>query len=89
MIRSTYLHDQCHWYRLDSRPFGVPILGHLPTVMKEWAIFVAALMSGLDRIAFVQKKYSDAERWYGDVVARFANSRTGSNVLGVSRTVKP
>ena len=36
--------------------------------------FVAALMSGLGRIAFVQKKYSDAERWYGDVVARFANS---------------
>ena len=25
-------------------------------------------------IAFVEKKYSDAERWYGDVVARFANS---------------
>jgi hypothetical protein len=41
--------------------------------MKEWTI-VAALMSGLDRIAFVQKKYSDAERWYGDVVSRFANS---------------
>jgi hypothetical protein len=36
--------------------------------------FVAALMSGLGRIAFVEKKYSDAERWYGDVVARFANS---------------
>ena len=36
--------------------------------------FFAALMSSLGRIAFVQKKYSDAERWYGDVVARFANS---------------
>ena len=32
--------------------------------------FVAALTSGLGRIAFVQKKYADAERWYGDVVAR-------------------
>jgi hypothetical protein len=26
--------------------------------------FVAALMSGFGRIAFVEKKYSDAERWY-------------------------
>jgi len=36
--------------------------------------FVAALMSGLGRIAFVRKKYADAERWYGDVLARFAES---------------
>jgi TolA-binding protein len=36
--------------------------------------FVAALMSGLGRIAFVQKTYADAERWYGDVVARFGQS---------------
>jgi len=35
--------------------------------------FVAALMSGLGRIAFVHKKYADAERWYGEGVARFAN----------------
>ena len=28
--------------------------------------FVAALMSGLGRIAFVQKNYADVERWYGD-----------------------
>ena len=32
--------------------------------------FNAALRNGLGRIAFVHKKYSDAERWYGDVVAR-------------------
>ena len=36
--------------------------------------FVAALMSGLGRIAFVRKNYGDAERWYGDVVARFGDS---------------
>ena len=36
--------------------------------------FVAALMSGLGRIAFVHKKYADAERWYGEVVGRFGNS---------------
>ena len=34
--------------------------------------FVAALMSGLGRIAFVHKEYADAERWYGEVVGRFA-----------------
>ena len=33
--------------------------------------FNAALRNGLGRIAFVHKKYSDAERWYGDVVARY------------------
>ena len=36
--------------------------------------FVAALMSGLGRIAFVQKEYADAERWYGDVVAHCGDS---------------
>ena len=36
--------------------------------------FVAALMSGLGRIAFVHKKYADAERWYGEVVAGFGDS---------------
>ena len=36
--------------------------------------FNAALRNGLGRIAFVHKKYSDAERWYGDVVARYGNS---------------
>jgi hypothetical protein len=36
--------------------------------------FVAALIGGLGRIAFVQKKYVDADRWYGDVAARFSDS---------------
>jgi len=36
--------------------------------------FMAALKNGLGRIAFVQKKYVDAERWYGDVVARCGDS---------------
>jgi thioredoxin-related protein len=36
--------------------------------------FMAALKNGLGRIAFVQKKYGDAERWYGDVVARCGDS---------------
>src|SRR5579864_3770885 len=36
--------------------------------------FMAALRNGLGRIAFVHKKYADAERWYGEVVARFTSS---------------
>jgi hypothetical protein len=43
--------------------------------------FVAALISGLGRIDFVQKKYADAERWYGDVVARFAKSHSAPGAL--------
>ena len=43
--------------------------------------FVAALMSGVGRIAFVHKKYADAERWYGDVVARFANSHAAPGAM--------
>jgi thioredoxin-related protein len=36
--------------------------------------FTAALMNGLGRIAFVRKKYADAERLYGDVITRFAHA---------------
>ena len=36
--------------------------------------FMAALKNGLGRIVFVQKKYADAERWYGDVVAHYGES---------------
>ena len=43
--------------------------------------FVAALMSGLGRIAFVQKKYADAERWHGDVVARFGQSHVAPEAM--------
>lgn len=38
--------------------------------------FRAALETGLGRIAFVHKKYADAERWYGDVVTRFGHSHS-------------
>jgi len=38
------------------------------------ADFNAALMSGLGRIAFVHKKHADAERWYNEVLTRFATS---------------
>ena len=43
--------------------------------------FVAALMSGLGRMAFVQKKYADAERWYGDVVAHFGQSHVAPEAM--------
>ena len=36
--------------------------------------FMAALETALGRIAFVHKKYADAERWYSDVVNRFPKS---------------
>ena len=37
--------------------------------------FMAALKNGLGRIAFVYKKYADAERWYGDVIAHSGDSQ--------------
>ena len=43
--------------------------------------FLAALDSGLDRIAFVHKKYADAERWYGDVVTHFGNSHSAPGAM--------
>ena len=43
--------------------------------------FVAALESGLGRIAFVHKKYADAERWYGDVVTRFGQSDSAPGAM--------
>ena len=43
--------------------------------------FVAALESGLGRIAFVHKKYADAERWYGDVVTRFGQSHSAPGAM--------
>ncbi len=50
--------------------------GYLPT-----NDFVAALMSGLGRIAFVHKKYADAERWCGDLVARFGNTHFAAKAM--------
>jgi hypothetical protein len=43
--------------------------------------FNAALEGGLGRIAFVQKKYADAERWYGDVVNRFNKSHAAAGAM--------
>ncbi len=43
--------------------------------------FIAALESGLGRIAFVHKKYADAERWYNNVVTRFATSHVAPGAL--------
>lgn len=40
--------------------------GYLPNT--EFLVF---LENGLGRLAFVQKKYADAERWYNDVIMRF------------------
>ena len=48
---------------------SVRLEGYLPN-----SDFNAALMSGLGRIAFVRKKYEDAERWYGNVITRFGDS---------------
>ena len=43
--------------------------------------FMAALRNGLGRIAFVQKKYTDAERWYGDVVARLQKTHFAAEAM--------
>jgi TolA-binding protein len=54
----------------------VRIEGYLPN-----QDFVAALENGLGRIAFVHKKYTDAERWYDDVAARFSKSHAAPEAL--------
>ena len=54
----------------------VRLEGYLPT-----EDFVAALESGLGRIAFVYKKYADAERWYSEVVTRFGQSHSAPGAL--------
>jgi hypothetical protein len=43
--------------------------------------FVAALETGLGRIALVHKKYADAERWYNDVVMRFEDSHSAPGAM--------
>ena len=43
--------------------------------------FMAALKNGLGRIAFVRKKYADAERWYGDVLSRFGNTHFAAEAM--------
>jgi hypothetical protein len=43
--------------------------------------FIGALMNGLGRLAFVRKKYSDAERWYRDVITRFGSTHFAAEAM--------
>src|SRR5262249_28265829 len=43
--------------------------------------FLAALASGLGRIAFVHKKYADAESWYSKVITQFRDSHSASEAM--------
>ena len=54
----------------------VRLEGYLPN-----ADFLGTLEDGLGRIAFVRKKYADAERWYGEVVTRFAQSHSAPGAM--------
>jgi hypothetical protein len=54
----------------------VRLEGYLPNTD-----FVAALESGLGRIAFVHKKHADAERWYNDVVTRYGHSHSAPGAM--------
>jgi TolA-binding protein len=54
----------------------VRLEGYLPNTD-----FRAALESGLGRIAFVHKKYDEAEHWYGDVVTQFSRSHSAPGAL--------
>lgn len=50
--------------------------------------FNAALRCGLGRLAFVQKKFGDAEQWYDEVVTQFGGSHFAAEAMfwrGVSR----
>jgi len=47
----------------------VRLKGYLPN-----QDFLASLQNGLGRMAFVHKKYANADRWYDDVLARFGSS---------------
>jgi TolA-binding protein len=54
----------------------VRLEGYLPN-----GDFTAALRNGLGRLAFVRKKYADAERWYGDVVTCFGNTHFAAEAM--------
>lgn len=43
--------------------------------------FVAALKNGLGRIAFVQKKYEPAARWYNDVVTNSGHTHPAAEAM--------
>lgn len=54
----------------------VRLEGYLPN-----SDFTAALMNGLGRMAFIRKKYADAERWYGDVLTRFGSTHFAAEAM--------
>ena len=54
----------------------VRLEGYLPN-----ADFIAALENGLGRIAFVHKKFADAERWYNDVLTQFGESHSAPGAM--------
>lgn len=61
----------------------VRLEGYLPT-----RDFNAWLRCGVGRLAFVQKKFADAERCYDEVVTQFAGSQFAAEAVfwrGVSR----
>jgi hypothetical protein len=43
--------------------------------------FAAALKNGLGRIAFAQKKYGDAARWYGEVAEHARDSHFAAEAM--------
>jgi hypothetical protein len=45
------------------------------------ADFTAALTAGLGRLAFVRKKFGDAEKWYDAVVTRFGESHAAPGAM--------
>jgi outer membrane protein assembly factor BamD (BamD/ComL family) len=47
----------------------------------QYKDFVAGLENGLGRIAFVRKKYADAERWYNDVALRCPDSHAAPEAM--------
>ncbi len=60
----------------DQGKERVRLEGYLPN-----QDFLAALESGLGRIAFVHKRYADAERWYDDVLNRFAQTHSAPEAM--------
>ncbi len=54
----------------------VRLEGYLPN-----SDFMAALMNGLGRVAFVRKKYTDAERQYAEVLTRFGDSHFAAEAM--------
>ncbi len=41
----------------------------------------ATLRNGLGRIAFVNKKYADAQHWYGEVIAHYGDTHMAAEAM--------